>query len=39
MANKAEQLIGALEPLAERHGLELVTVEVAGTSKNPILRV
>ena len=39
MANKAEQLIEALEPLAESHALELVTVEVAGTRKNPILRV
>lgn len=39
MANKAEQLIDALEPLAQEHGLDLVTVEVAGTRKNPILRV
>ena len=39
MANKAEVLIAALEPVAEEHGLDLVTVEVAGTTKNPILRV
>ena len=39
MATKAEKLIEVLEPLAEDHGLELVTVEVAGTKKNPILRV
>ena len=39
MASKTEVLISALEPLAESHGLELVDVEVAGTSKNPILRV
>ena len=39
MANKAELLIDALEPLAQEHGLDLVTVEVAGTRKNPILRV
>lgn len=39
MANKAEQLIEVLEPLASEHGLELVDVEVAGTRKNPILRV
>lgn len=39
MANKAEQLIEVLEPLAGEHGLDLVTVEVAGTRKNPILRV
>ena len=39
MATKAEKLIEVLEPLAEGNGLELVTVEVAGTKKNPILRV
>ena len=39
MASKAEQLIAVLEPLALEHGLDLVTVEVAGTRKNPILRV
>lgn len=32
-------LIEALEPLAISNGLDLVTVEVAGTTKNPILRV
>lgn len=37
--NKEEMLIEALEPLAQAHGLDLVTVEVAGTRKNPILRV
>lgn len=39
MASKAEKLIEVLEPLASDHGLDLVTVEVAGTTKNPILRV
>lgn len=39
MATKAEKLIEALEPVAAQNGLELVTVEVAGTKKNPILRV
>ena len=39
MANKADRLIDVLEPLADAHGLDLVTVEVAGTRKNPILRV
>ena len=39
MANKQDKLIEALEPLAAEHGLDLVDVEVAGTRKNPILRV
>lgn len=39
MANKAEKLIEALEPVVEEHGLELVTIEIAGTNKNPILRI
>ena len=39
MANKEITLIDALEPIAASHGLELVTVEIAGTTKNPILRV
>lgn len=39
MASKAEQLIEVLEPLASNHELDLVDVEVAGTRKNPILRV
>lgn len=39
MANKTEKLIEVLEPLADKNGLELVTVEIAGTTKNPILRV
>lgn len=39
MANKTEMLIAQLEPLAAEHGLDLVTVEIAGTNKNPILRV
>lgn len=37
--NKEETLIEALEPLAAANELDLVTVEVAGTRKNPILRV
>ena len=37
--NKEEMLIEALEPLAIQHNLDLVTVEVAGTRKRPILRV
>lgn len=39
MATKVEKLIEVLEPLADDNGLELVTVEIAGTKKNPILRV
>ncbi len=39
MASKTQMLIEALEPLASEHALDLVTVEVAGTTKNPILRV
>ena len=39
MKDKARRIIGILEPLAAEHGLELVDVEVAGTRKNPILRV
>lgn len=39
MANKADKLVELLEPLAGAHGLDLVDVEVAGTRKNPILRV
>lgn len=37
--NKEQMLIEALEPLAIENGLDLVTVEVAGTRKKPILRV
>lgn len=37
--NREGKLIEALEPLAASHGLDLVTVEVAGTRKRPILRV
>lgn len=37
--NREDRLIEALEPLASEHGLDLVTVEVAGTRKRPILRV
>lgn len=37
--NREDRLIEALEPLASEHGLDLVTVEVAGTRKHPILRV
>ncbi len=39
MANKADKMIELLEPMADAHGLDLVDVEVAGTRKNPILRV
>lgn len=39
MSNKAERIIEALEPVAAEHGLDLVTVEVAGTTKNPVLRI
>ena len=35
----ADELIALLEPLAERHGLELVTVEVAGGARHRIVRV
>ena len=37
--NREDRLIEALEPLASEHGLDLVTVEVAGTRKRAILRV
>lgn len=37
--NKEALLIEALEPLASEHGLDLVTVEIAGTRKSPVLRV
>ena len=37
--SREETLIEALEPLAAAHDLDLVTVEIAGTRKNPILRV
>ncbi len=39
VANKADKMIELLEPMADAHGLDLVDVEVAGTRKNPILRV
>ena len=39
LASKAEKLIELLEPLAAGHDLDLVNVEVAGTRKNPILRI
>ena len=39
MGKKEDNLIAALEPLAQEHGLDLVTIEIAGTRKNPILRV
>lgn len=35
----ATQLIELLEPLAQSNGLELVTVEVTGGRKSPIVRV
>lgn len=37
--SREDRLIEVLEPLAAQHGLDLVTVEVAGTRKRPILRV
>ncbi|WP_346428531.1 ribosome maturation factor RimP [Curtanaerobium respiraculi] len=36
---KEKQLIDALEPTAEKHGVEIVTVEVAGGSKAPRITV
>ncbi len=35
----ANELIALLEPLAQDHGLELVTVEVAGPGRHQIVRV
>jgi len=35
----ADELIALLEPLAEQHGLELVTVEVAGGARHRIVRI
>jgi len=34
-----EELIGLLEPLAAEHGLELVTVEVAGAQRGQTVRI
>ena len=39
VANKADKMLELLEPMADAYGLDLVDVEVAGTRKNPILRV
>ena len=39
MADKRSMLIDALEPEACSHHLDLVDVEIAGTRRNPILRV
>lgn len=39
MKGKTDRIISVLEPLAASMGLELVDVEVAGTRKNPVLRV
>ncbi|MBN1192566.1 MAG: ribosome maturation factor RimP [Coriobacteriia bacterium] len=35
----AQELIALLEPLAQKHGLELVTVECVGGSRHRIVRV
>ena len=39
LASKAEKLIELIEPLAQEHDLDLVNIEVAGTRKNPVLRI
>ncbi|MCQ2752456.1 MAG: ribosome maturation factor RimP [Coriobacteriales bacterium] len=39
MANKREKLIVLLEDEAQKYGLDLCDIEIAGTKKNPILRV
>ncbi len=35
----AETMTALLEPVAPRHGLELVAVEIAGAPKRPVIRV
>ena len=39
MSNKRDRLIALLEPEAKKYELDLVDIEIAGTAKNPILRV
>ncbi|MBC5583246.1 ribosome maturation factor RimP [Eggerthella guodeyinii] len=39
LSKKEQQLLDALAPRAEREGVEVVTVEVAGAKKAPTIRV
>lgn len=39
LTKKEQQLLDALEPLAADRGVEVVTVEVIGSSKAPVIRV
>lgn len=39
LSTKEQSLLTALEPKAAERGLEIVTVEVVGASKSPVIRV
>ena len=39
LTEKEKMLLNALEPQAEEHGIEIVTVEVVGARKSPTIRV
>ena len=38
-SRKLRSIIESLEPIADSHDLELVNVEIAGTTRTPVLRV
>jgi ribosome maturation factor RimP len=39
LGKKEQQLLSAIEPLAEKNGIEIVTIETVGAKKSPIIRV
>ncbi|MCI9129017.1 MAG: ribosome maturation factor RimP [Eggerthellaceae bacterium] len=39
LSAKEQSLLDALEPRATEHGLEIVTIEVTGASRSPVIRV
>ena len=39
LTKKEGQILAALEPLASESGIEIVTVEVIGSSRSPVIRV
>jgi ribosome maturation factor RimP len=39
LGKKEQQLLAAIEPLAERNGVEIVTIDIVGAKKSPIIRV
>ena len=39
LTHKEQSLLDALAPLAQQHGIEIVTVEVTGSKKSPTIRV